>query len=78
MKSVLTYNCNILDDRTKKGLTEIKPSALKFCYAVNKEKSFFTKHSSHNSPIVFLITNMLANSVSKALSTVKPVASAYI
>ena len=38
MKSVLTYNCNILDDRTKKGLTEIKPSALKFCYAVNKEK----------------------------------------
>ena len=41
MKSVLTYNCNILDDRTKKGLTEIKPSALKFCYAVIKEKEFF-------------------------------------
>ena len=38
MKSVLTYNCNILDDRTKKGLTEVKPSALNFCYAVNKEK----------------------------------------
>ena len=38
MKSVLTYNCDILDDRTKKGLAEIKPSALKFCYAVNKEK----------------------------------------
>lgn len=38
MKSVLIYNCNILDDRTKKGLTEIKPAALKFCYAVIKER----------------------------------------
>ncbi len=37
MKSVLTYNCDILDDRKKKGLTEVKPSALKFCYAVIKE-----------------------------------------